>query len=119
MHDTKLYQELNRFLIDADIRIASGHSTREWLGGDYTTVYIRRTRHWIHDRSQLTLDIANIFIEEEFRGNGIFTNMLEWLMAIGYPVYVENVLNTRLKVFLELNNFEKLGSTTHSYFKKC
>jgi hypothetical protein len=121
MHDTELYHQLELFLKDADARLLSGFNSREWLQGDYTRVYVRRTRHWLNNEWQQTLDIANITVDEEFMGRGIFKNLIAWLEARKYAIYVENVLNEQLRGFLLRNGFDALNleSTSPSYFKCC
>lgn len=117
MEDIKLYHKLEEFLDKADTMLTSGFSSREWLNGEYTRVYIRRTRHCISGTIFETLDIANICVKEKFRGKGIFSSLLKWLESRKYTLYVESVLNTRLGTFLLHNNFSVLDSDAATYFK--
>lgn len=99
-------EERNRWILMGDMR-----------------VYARKGTHLIEGRLERCLDVASIEVEEEARGRGLFT---EWLAGAeraakkrGLVVYVENVLNPDLGLFLTRRGYSKVGeSSPDSFFKR-
>lgn len=106
MEDTKLHIQLDAFLKKADAKLALGRPSNEWVYGDYTSLYVRRTRRWINGGTVDTLDIANISVDEEFHGMGVFSSLMKYLESRDYNIYVESVLNDRLGSHLMNSGFE-------------
>jgi GNAT superfamily N-acetyltransferase len=68
-------------------------------------VYVRRGTHMIERQVTLCLDIANIEVEEECQGQGLFTAWLAYAEQMAElrglkAVFVENIMNKRLIPFL-------------------
>lgn len=75
-----------------------------WLEDNDMKVYVRKGRHLLQsgDKIRVTLDIANVVVEEDKRGQGIFSKFLEQAHEINpwNATYVECVHNPELAVFL-------------------
>lgn len=74
----------------------------EWLSDDKMKVYVRRGLHYINGEGRSTLDIANVAVDEEYQGRGIFTEFLEEAHKMNPwdATYVECVHNPALAAFL-------------------
>jgi len=60
-------------------------------------IYIRKS-----NRRGETIDIVNIDIADSFKGQGLFTSLLDELEQLSpYSLYIENVLNPRLSEFFQ------------------
>lgn len=95
---------------------------RGYLDGDGYSAYIRITQHFLrpidtYESKVLTcFDIANIDINEEFRGQKVFTRLLDFLeLKSKYPIYIECVNNPRLYDFLKRRGYIKVGLNAEDY----
>jgi GNAT superfamily N-acetyltransferase len=76
-----------------------------WLYADHIHVYVRKARRLAPDKSMVaTLDVANVEVEDGYRGEGIFTAFLRVASRTahshGMVIFVENVLNEQLALHL-------------------
>lgn len=81
----------------------SGYVPPKWIDDDDMKVYVRKGRHILQaGKVRVTLDIANVTVEEDKRGKGIFSNFLEKAHEMNPwdATYVECVHNQDLAVFL-------------------
>jgi hypothetical protein len=73
-----------------------------WLRSGPFQLYVRRGVHLL-DKMRDTLDLANMEIEEAYRGLGTFTQFIDSLEEIQLPnvevIFVENVLQPRFQAF--------------------
>jgi N-acetylglutamate synthase and related acetyltransferases len=94
-----------------------------WLYYDDIEIYVRKShRCFKRDIIARTFDVANIKVNEQMQGQGIFTH---WLTVIedaarkaGFEcVYVESLLNPRLADFLARRGYtQKGGIEPPSYY---
>jgi hypothetical protein len=78
----------------------------KWFHHEGMHVYVRRSIRYIQPpRRTEVLDLATFEFDEQIRGQGAFTAMLDTLMARRIPVYVESILNPRLVRFLSGKGF--------------
>lgn len=82
----------------------AGYVPPMWLDDDDMKVYVRKGRHILQagGKIRVTLDIANVTVEEDKRGKGIFSKFLEQAHEMNSwdATYVECVHNQDLAVFL-------------------
>jgi GNAT superfamily N-acetyltransferase len=81
-----------------------------WFESPEMQVYLRG-----HNLGNVwTVDVANITVREELRGQGIFSKFLSWLektaVQLGYSrVKIENILNKELEQSCILFSYKKTG----------
>lgn len=84
----------------------------KWLYSpdQFFKIYVRKGNRIYKNSVLKTLDIASVELDENFRGLGCFTKYLQFVEAeIKLSVYVENVLNQRLReFFLKREGWEEL-----------
>lgn len=101
--------------LDEFVRHGIGRMTQKGVGVNahvkepgFTTLYLRVTRRYMGGVSyEPVLDIADVTVREDWRGCGIFTDLLDRIRET-YPtlhLYIENVLNGRLQKHLERYGF--------------
>jgi len=75
----------------------------QWITGPNFDVYVRAGYHSLNGVVCHTLDVANIQVRREDRGQGIGMSILAAAELVNPwdAVYVESVLNPRLKLRLE------------------
>ena len=85
-------------------------------------IYIRRTKRHIDGQIEETLDLASFEIEETFRGKGMFSEMLglveDYAFAEGLTIFVESVLNERLRGFLSRRGYKTSEVDELCYYKR-
>lgn len=86
----------------------TGPKRNTWLQNPYLKVYVRKGNHYIENKIEKCLDIANVEVTEEYRGLGIFQAVLERILIEfkGEIIYVESILNEDLIPFLKRYNFK-------------
>jgi GNAT superfamily N-acetyltransferase len=99
-------------------------STRRnsWLHGSKIDVYVRKGKHSLENRIVDCLDIANINVEEEFQGRGIFKSWLQYTEDAAHKfnlkaVFVENILNHRLAAYLSRIGYKRQTGVDISMYK--
>jgi len=88
-----------------------GKFGRGYIYEDGLSVYMRITRRiLIGPGLRPTIDIANINLQENRRGQGVFTAWLERIEArageLGRAVFVENLHNKKLYAFLKRRGYQ-------------
>lgn len=89
-------------------------NSRAWTSFPGGTAYVRVTGHVlpVHEGVEMDsfgrpvcLDIANITVDEEKRGQGVFTGLLQEIESLAqerhYIVRIESILNPGLRKFLQ------------------
>lgn len=73
-----------------------------WIGNDRVDVYVRKSKRYILEVCYPMLDLATVVVNEEYRCQGIFKDILFTCRKLSpYPyVYVENVLEPYLAHWL-------------------
>jgi hypothetical protein len=82
-----------------------GKLRNEWIVVDGFKMYVRKSKRFYDNKFVDCLDIASM--EAEVQGTGIFTKILTKILS-DYPktnIFVESILNPRLKPFLEKFGF--------------
>jgi hypothetical protein len=75
------------------------NSRNEWLYGDIMHIYVRKSHRFIIDNDnskfEECLDIANIQIDDEHQGKGIFTSLLKSIIEdySDMNIYIESIQN--------------------------
>lgn len=94
-------------------RAKTGYPVRDWVDEPkFEGLYVRYVDRRIKivnetiTTYQGTLDISNVTVEEDYRGSGVFTDLLKRLRDKypDMPIYVENPLENRFQ-----NHLERLG----------
>jgi GNAT superfamily N-acetyltransferase len=95
--------KLHEFSKDLNIR-------NKWVYERKINVYIRRSSRIIGTLRLPCLDLATVEVDENYRGQGIFTKFLIRFEKLAKNenrvIYVENVMNERLKMFLLTNGYK-------------
>lgn len=101
------------FFIRTSINRNSPFNSREWIETDNAKLYIRYTpKRYIDNKIITTIDIATISIHPKFQGQGIFTEILTFLETnYGLPIYIESILNVKLKEFLINRGYQEVNNT--------
>lgn len=91
-----------------------------WLSRGRLKVYVRAGHHVIDGAITKCLDIANVVALPQ--GKGQFTDFINWIESDFIPrtggvIYVENVLNERLRGFLLRRGYTKTDKWQHYYLK--
>ena len=83
-----------------------------WLDDNQLKVYVRITERYLDGERLPSIDIANVEVVRELRGNGIFAGVLADIEQIaqdtGRIVYVESILEPRLERFLQQRGYEEV-----------
>ncbi len=97
---------LDQFVEDKNVRNA-------WIQETDLDAYVRKSLRMLDSKSQVStpcLDIGSVEVDEPNRGKGIFTAFLEQFeqaaKKVNRTVYVESILNSRLKVFLLAKGYQ-------------
>jgi hypothetical protein len=89
---------------DMLIDFVNGQKRNAWLSDKKIQVYVRKSHRLINGMLVKTFDIANVTAHP--KGQGHFTEFLAMAETLGFPVYVESVLNKRLESFLIRKGYE-------------
>ena len=101
---------------DMLIDFVNGQKRNAWLSDEKIEVYVRKATRLIHGEYIKTFDIASVTAHP--KGHGHFTEFLSMVEKLGFPVYVESVLNRRLESFLVRKGYkELLGSYPPCFIK--
>lgn len=81
--------------------LEKGKSTKrpinQYVGDDSLNAYLRVTKRYINGEQVNTLEIANVTVDEDMQGRGVFKKFLEIIEHLGKKydrlVYIESVLN--------------------------
>lgn len=83
----------------------------EWLYGDVMHIYVRMSHRFISDgdnsKFEECLDLANIQVDDEHQGKGVFTSFLKRVIEM-YPdknLYVESIQNPAMEHICKKFNF--------------
>lgn len=86
--------DLTALLAEAErhpFRMARGHIRRGPL-----VAYLRIGPRYVHGVKLDCIQIANVDVDEDHQHKGHFTALLAELLALGKPIFAEQVLNHRL-----------------------
>ena len=101
---------LKQFLSNDSLRNA-------WLDEPNMKVYVRRSIRYLADIPNLSpcLDIASIEVDEDHRGNGVFTAFLDRFeqeaKKLNRVVFVESILEPRLYQYLLTRGYTDVPGT--------
>lgn len=92
-----------------------------YISDDKMTAYVRITSHYIQGEMLKTIDVANVSVDEEHQGKGIFKDFLKGVEGMaknyGRTVYVESVLSDILEVKLAKYGYISNGEISPSFHK--
>jgi GNAT superfamily N-acetyltransferase len=78
-------------------------------------VYVRRSVRYLTNTPVKCLDVASIEVDEDHRGNGVFTAFLnrfeQEAKKLNRVVYVESILEPRLYQFLLTKGYKDVPGT--------
>lgn len=106
---------LHKFIADAESHIFYN----QWLETDKFRVYVRKSQRFLVDKIIPTLDIANIHVEESYRGQGLFTNFVH-VAHESHPwaaTYIESILEDRLIGWCKIYGWVVAHTIPPSYYK--
>lgn len=87
----------------------------EWIAEKNIRVYIRRSVRYINGKMVPALDIGSVEVDEDKRGQKVFTRFLTRFEAAAKAlqriVYVESILEPRLYDFLLKNGYARVPNT--------
>lgn len=103
-----------------------GRSTKrpinQYVGDDSLNAYLRVTKRYIDGEHANTLEVANVAVDEDVQGKGIFKKFLEIIehLAKKYNrlVYIESVLNDFLIDKLPTYGYKQLPNSEPPTFIK-
>lgn len=99
---------LSQFLANDSLRNA-------WLDEPDMKVYVRRSVRYLTNTPVPCLDVASIEVNEEHRGNGVFTAFLDRFeqeaKKLNRCVYVESILEPRLYQYLLTRGYKDVPGT--------
>jgi len=101
-------QLIEKFVLETSKNLGTANA---WLQLSVGKVYLRKAFHQLGVQRELnkTLDIANICIDEDKRGKGYFTELLDAIYSIAckynMSLYIENVLDKRFQSFFLKKGF--------------
>ena len=100
-------------MIELFEKFVKGPSRVAWLDhGGFMKIYVRKGIHRDHEgNNREFIDLANIHVNEGYRGQGRFTNLLCQLEERRYyeGIFVESILNQRLWEFLIARGYQPLN----------
>jgi hypothetical protein len=119
MMTEKVTIESNLIRNAIDVFVRSGLKN-SWLQIGPMQVYVRKGQHYFYGPSREvgerivgTFDVANVMVEESERGKGWFTSFLNFVEAYMDNVYVENVLEPRLRPFLQKRGYREFNGMSY------
>jgi hypothetical protein len=116
----RLYQILNEGSINDIQKMISSGNAADWIREGDMEVYVRVSNRNIKGQSIPAIDLSNIISPENSRGKGIFTRFLDNVEELafknGMVVYVENIINERLKNFLINRGYTPTGKSAFKIF---
>lgn len=87
----------------------------------HLNIYLRLTKRYLNGAMHNTIDLASIVIDEDHRSKNHFSRFLSEVEKIaektGRVVYVESLLNKRLKQYLLNNGYTECYIDVNSVFK--
>ena len=95
-----------------DAFLASG-ARSSWLIYRGLEVYVRVSiRRLGRVRHEGVIDLASASNKEARRGKGDYARFVDHCMALGRPLFAENVINTQLVEFYRRRGFKRQGRNT-------
>ena len=86
---------------------------------DKILLHLNKSYKHIEDTLILCFNIINIYINERFRSQGIFKQLINFIILdIKRPIYIENVSNPQLKEYLKSIGWNYLPSYEYLYYNK-
>jgi hypothetical protein len=80
------------------LEFLSSKENNNWIGNSNVRIYVRKSKRYIEGRIQNCLDIATISIDPQFRGKGLFGEIVK-AFEQGNPyeyIAIESIVNPRL-----------------------
>ena len=96
-----MYSDYHNFLLEANV-------DNKWISVEngILKVYLRKGKRRIEGLDIDTLDVANLNISnQKLRGKGTFTRFITMLEKEPMPLYIENIENERLEIFLSKRGY--------------
>ncbi len=113
MIDAILLSRLDRFIKGPE------HLRQQWIHGMYASVYFRKSYRFLGHLKTQSIDVANIEVHKpKFRGQGVFTGLLDHLERLNQLIVVECIQEPRLIPFLQKRGYVVFPhSNGQSYYK--
>jgi predicted acetyltransferase len=74
-------------------------------------IYVRKSKRYINGILIECIDIANVSVDDEMRGQGIFTRFLERLInEYDFNIYIESIINPSVERIGTKLGFIRTGS---------
>lgn len=107
------------------IELSRGSFMHRWFNiKEYRVhAYIRITKRFINGIFQDTLELANVKVDERYRGCGNFSRFLSHIEELGTQydriIYIESIINPILRNYICKLNYTEDEITDNSFYKKC
>lgn len=111
---------LDEFIADRNDPLLRGGARAYIREPGFSSLYVRMGPRTLNGTAhRVVLDLASIEVEEDLRGRGILTALIERLQAVGIIIYVESVVNDRLAAWLPRNGFavSEIDRSGRSFFR--
>ena len=83
-------------------------SCNRWFTQKQYSFYLRFGRHHQDGTSyDKTVELCNLLISDEYRGDGLFTSFVEQVEQLGCSIFVENVLQERFREFWRRRGYKE------------
>lgn len=84
-----------------------------WIENDSMKVYIRKSKRYVNNEILDFFDIASVEVNEEYQGNGFFTDFMKNFLTkyIDKNVYVESIINPAIEHILKKFEFKYLTNS--------
>lgn len=87
--------------------------TNQWLACEAGELYVRKGTYRVYEEQPHTcFDISNVVLRNKYRGNGILTEVMDWLLTLDneyVAVYVESIMNRGFAKHLETAGWNIVG----------
>lgn len=85
--------------------------------GCFEELFIQKLKREVNGVEVNFIGVRNIKIKEEYRGNGIFTKMIDIIEKQNINFIVDDIINSDLVVFLKKRGYEELIYQKYGYKK--
>jgi GNAT superfamily N-acetyltransferase len=101
--------------MNLDTFLATDGLRNSWIKERDIEIYVRKSVRLIGSETYPCLDIGSVEVREKHRGQGVFTAFLyrfeQEAKKLGRGVYIESILNLRLKTYLLTKGYKLVPRT--------
>ena len=99
------------------VKFLSSSKRAAWIYGDYMHIFVRKSKRFIRHETTILencFDLANINVEEEHQGKGIFSDVLVQFVH-EFPhlnIYIESIINPSIEHICRKHGFVEINSNS-------